>query len=209
MIIRVTGAFPSASAINVLALHIAADLNILARLHEEIGSGVESGDVSTPPSYLELAKLPYLQACIDEALRLVPPIVQLRERLVPPEGDEIDGVHLPGGAAIGFNMQAMLRHKCFGQETDKFRPERWLEAVNDEERLKKMRKVHGLIFGYGGTKCLGITQASIIIHKFIFEASLFSKVEALLMMIAVPQVRARRVATRCTVDCSMQRRLFP
>jgi cytochrome P450 len=168
---RVTGAFPSASAINVLALHIAIDPSILDKLREEIKGALQDGDFSSSPSYAQLATLPYLQACIDEALRLVPPIVQLRERLVPPEGDEIDGVHLPGGTAIGFNMQAMLRQSCFGEEPDMFRPERWLEAVEDEERLKKMRKLHGLIFGYGGTRCLGITQASIIVNKFVFEVS--------------------------------------
>lgn len=133
---------------------------------------MNNGNLTGPPSYADLAKLPYLQACIDECLRLVPPIVQLRERLVPPEGDEIDGVYLPGGTAIGFNMEALLRNECFGLQPEEFRPERWLEALGDTERLKMMRKIHGLIFGYGGTKCLGITQASIIVYKFVYEVSL-------------------------------------
>jgi cytochrome P450 len=92
-------------------------------------------------------------------------------RLVPPGGDEIDGIHLPGGTEIGFNMPSMLRSPCFGPEPDVFRPERWLEAVEDEERLRKMHKMHGLLFGYGETKCLGYVQADMIVYKFIFEVS--------------------------------------
>jgi cytochrome P450 len=170
----VTGAFPSASAINVLALHITTNPLILKTLREEIDQALENGELIDPPSFADLTRLPYFQACIDEALRLVPPVVQLRERLVPPEGDEINGVHLPGGTAIGFNMQAMLQSEHFGSRPEEFRPERWSDALKDPERLKMMRKIHGLIFGYGSTKCLGIMQASMIVYKFIFEVSLTS-----------------------------------
>ncbi|KAH7090468.1 putative benzoate 4-monooxygenase cytochrome P450 [Paraphoma chrysanthemicola] len=167
----VTGAFPSASAINVLALHITTNPHILNTLRAEFRSARDNGTIGDVPSYAELLKLPYLQACIDEGLRLVPPIIQLRERLVPPEGDEIDGVHLPGGTAIGFNTLALLRHECFGSQPEKYHPERWLEANDDIKRLKMMRKIHGLIYGYGSTKCLGVTQANMIVYKFVYEAS--------------------------------------
>jgi cytochrome P450 len=117
----------------------------------------------------EFTKLPYLQACISEALRLYPPITQLRERVVPPEGDTVDGRYIPGGTNIGLNMQALGRHPCFGYEPDQFRPERWLEA--GEESLKMMNKVHSLIFGYGSTKCLGINQATMIVTKSVGAVS--------------------------------------
>jgi cytochrome P450 len=178
----VTGAFPSASAINVLALHLTTNPQILQGLRDEIESALADGQLTNPPTYAELASLPYFQACMDEGLRLVPPIVQLRERLVPPEGDEIDGIHLPGGTAIGFNTQALLRHQCFGSQPEKFRPERWLEAVADEQRLRTMRKIHGLIFGYGSTKCLGVTQANMIVHKFIFEVSHVGRIRDYLLI---------------------------
>ncbi|KAF1996569.1 cytochrome P450 [Amniculicola lignicola CBS 123094] len=163
----VTGAFPTASAINVLALHISTNPRIKSILCNEIDNALRSGKVSTPLRYADVTQLPYLQACVDEALRLVPPIVQLRERVVPSSGDVIDGVHLPPGTLIGLNTQAVAQHPCFGTEPDIYRPERWLET--SEAELKQMRKVMGLVFGYGGTKCLGVTQAMIVVYKFVFE----------------------------------------
>lgn len=117
----------------------------------------------------EFGKLPYLQACITEGLRLSPPITQLRERVVPEGGDTVDGHYIPGGTNIGLNTQALSKHACFGPDPDHFRPERWLEA--DEQSLVMMKKVHSLIFGYGSTKCLGINQATMIITKTVGAVS--------------------------------------
>ena len=46
-------------------------------------------------------ELPYLQACIKEALRWLPPIAGLLPKQTPPEGDTICGHFVPGGVSIG------------------------------------------------------------------------------------------------------------
>lgn len=150
-------------------LHVATNHRIHAKLLDELDTAASQGLVSSPIRNSEAVKLPYFQACVDEALRRFPPITQLRERVSPPGGDTIDGTYIPGGTNIGLNAWGLQRHQCFGSDPEVFRPERWLEA--DQERLTEMRKVQGLIFGYGDTKCLGILQASMIINKTLVEVS--------------------------------------
>ena len=59
--------------------------------------------VTCPIRDSEAKQLHYLQACVLEGLRRFPPLSQLRERMVPPEGDVIEGYRVLGGTFIGLN----------------------------------------------------------------------------------------------------------
>ncbi|KAL1645594.1 hypothetical protein SLS61_008277 [Didymella pomorum] len=73
--------------------------------------------------------MPYLQACIQEALRLHPAVGMSLPRVVPQEGFEIDGTFIPAGTIIGANPWVIHRQKeVFGEDCETFRPERWLEG---------------------------------------------------------------------------------
>ena len=63
--------------------------------------GIISGTISSPIKDSEAKALPYLQACIKEGLRLFPPTSALLSKRVPPGGDTLNGVFLPGGTDIG------------------------------------------------------------------------------------------------------------
>lgn len=99
-------------------------------------------------------ELPYLQTVIREGLRIFPPGTGLRPKTVPSQGDTIDGVFLPGGTNVGSNTWAVVRLKeVYGDDSDIFRPERWLEAT--PEKRKEMEQVADLNFGYGKYRYLG------------------------------------------------------
>ncbi len=48
----------------------------------------------------DLQKLDYLNAFIDETLRLNAPAANNGTRITPPEGVEIDGIRVPGEVAV-------------------------------------------------------------------------------------------------------------
>jgi cytochrome P450 len=75
------------------------------------------------------------------------PSPSLFPKVVPPEGDVIDGIFIPGGTAVGMNIASLQRSTIFGPDPDVFRPERFLEA--DDETRGKMERLTELAFGHG------------------------------------------------------------
>ncbi|KAI9640750.1 hypothetical protein NHQ30_011059 [Ciborinia camelliae] len=73
------------------------------------------------------------------ALRVHANTGTILERVVPAEGVEIDGYHLPGGTIVGVNAWVIHRNnEIFGDDIDTFRPERWVEA--SDEKLSEMKR---------------------------------------------------------------------
>jgi cytochrome P450 len=115
---------------------------------------------------------------IIETLRLYPPFTGLPFKTVPPQGDTIDGKHVPGGTLISPNFCTTGRNRAvFGEDADVFRPERWLEAdaaaaaSGDRERRAEMRRVAELTFGYGRWGCAGKMIAFLELNKIFVEVS--------------------------------------
>ncbi|ETI19663.1 hypothetical protein G647_08675 [Cladophialophora carrionii CBS 160.54] len=119
--------------------------------------------------YAQALRLPYLQACIKEALRHHPAAAGLLPRVVGPHGDTHKGVYLPPGTEVAFCAWNMLRHNTvvFGEDAEVFRPERWLEASG--ERLAAMEDAHHLVFGNGRFRCMGENIARLELNKIFFE----------------------------------------
>jgi len=109
---------------------------------------------------------------IWEGLRLNTVNHVLASKLVPPEGDVIDGMHIPGGTKIGWNAWSLLRREeMFGHDAAVFRPERWLE-ISPDKRTAMERHVD-LTFGYGRYMCAGKAIAMMELNKIFFEVILF------------------------------------
>ncbi|BCS06636.1 hypothetical protein ALUC_11017S [Aspergillus luchuensis] len=158
------GSDTTATSIRALLLHIITNPLVYKRLTDEIRNAATSTPIITER---ETKSLPYLQACILEGLRIFPPITALRERVVPPGGDTLNGVYVPEGTNIGLNLPGLLRNEVFGPDVDVFRPERWLEAT--AEQRQRMDRVHELMFNWGSTRCLGIRLAVMMMGKVVVE----------------------------------------
>lgn len=116
----------------------------------------------------EARKLVYLQAVILEGMRMHPPTGGLLSKIVPPEGDMVSGVFVPGGVEIATNTWALMRNeKVFGPDVEVFRPERWLNIP--EAQHAEMARVVDMIFGTGRFKCLGKMVAWIELNKIFVE----------------------------------------
>lgn len=149
---------------------IVGDKQVLHKVRDEIQAAVEKGEIScdSPVSYDVAAKLPYLQACMNEAMRMWPS-VDPQVRVVPAGGMIMDGFSLPAGTEVTIAARVLGRSEVvFGAHHDEFQPERWLNA--DREKLHDMT-TRNLSFGGSSRKCPGMYLAWVGMSKFL--ASLF------------------------------------
>ncbi|KXX80303.1 Pisatin demethylase [Madurella mycetomatis] len=170
----IAGSDTTATAIRATLLYLMTTPLVYRALQAEIDQGIRSGKISKPITNAEASELPYLQAVIYEGLRLHPPFTGIPFKVVPPEGDTIDGKYVPGGTLIAPNFWATGRHSgVFGADADVFRPERWLEDEEDgsdaKEKVAEMRRVAELVFGYGRWGCAGKMLAFMELNKVIVE----------------------------------------
>ena len=122
-------------------------------------------DLSELVTWKEAITLPYLDACIKEAGRMHPPFALPYERVVPPEGATICSKRLPGGTVVGISAWVLHRdRKTFGDDSDVWRPERWLEC--DAERRRKMENTL-MTFGAGHRSCIGKNISYLEIYKLV------------------------------------------
>ena len=135
----------------------------------------------------EAQKLPYLNACIQEAFRLHPAVSFSAERVIPPSGAMIDGHFVPGGTVVGCNPWVVHHDKAiFGDDADQYRPERWLGEAEAVHRMSQTL----FQFGAGNHLCLGKNIAYMEICKVIpslmrtFEVSKFMRGPFRLCMIS-------------------------
>ncbi|KAH7082639.1 cytochrome P450 [Paraphoma chrysanthemicola] len=115
--------------------------------------------------YQTAQKMPYLQACIKEAMRLHPATGLPLSRVVPKQGAFIAGQTFPDGAIVGVNTWVAHRNTTvFGHDAEQFRPERWLEA--SKEQLSRMEEYY-LPFGHGSRTCIGKNISLLEMSKLI------------------------------------------
>ncbi|KAH0538931.1 hypothetical protein FGG08_004522 [Glutinoglossum americanum] len=166
------GSDTTAGGIRSTIMHLITQPTAFNRLRQEISEAEKNNRISKPIiSNAEARALPYLQACIKEGLRLLPPVTSLLSKKVPPGGDILDGKFVPEGTDVGYCAWSVHRNKAvFGEDAECFRPQRWLEA--SPEQLVRMDQTAELIFGYGRYGCLGRVLALTELNKVIVEVSL-------------------------------------
>ncbi|KAH6628872.1 cytochrome P450 [Chaetomium tenue] len=179
----IAGSDTTATTIRVVMLYLMSTPRAYQALQGEIDAGIKAGRISSPVTSAEAQEMPYLQAVIIEALRLFPPFTGIPFKAVPPQGDTIDGKHVPGGTLIAPNFWTTGRNRAvFGADVEVFRPERWLEAdaaaaeSGDRERRAEMRRVAELAFGYGRWGCAGKMIAFLELNKVFVETDMWVSV---------------------------------
>ncbi|KKY18914.1 putative cytochrome p450 [Phaeomoniella chlamydospora] len=165
------GSDTSATLIRVAMLHIIGTPQIYTRLVQEVTTTPGLPPLTAVMTHVQVLRLPYLNACLKEALRQTPVAAGLMTKVVPPEGDTLpDGTFLPPGTEIGQCVIGVHHNvEVYGPDADVFRPERWLEAPIGSEQLAHMERTHELSFGYGKFKCLGERIAKMKTMKCIAE----------------------------------------
>jgi len=137
--------------------------------------------LSTPVTWAQTLELPYLNAVMQEAVRIHGGVGLILEREVPSGGFTLpDGRFIPEGTIVGMNPWVVHQSEAyFGPNPDKSVPERWLKG-NDEsqeefEARDRRMKEATLAFGHGPRICLGRSLSRLEANKVI--ATLFKTFE--------------------------------
>ncbi|ETN42758.1 uncharacterized protein HMPREF1541_01916 [Cyphellophora europaea CBS 101466] len=104
------------------------------------------------------AGFPLLRACIDESLRMAPPVPSHLPRQVLPGGIMIDGHFIPAGTIVGVGAFAIHHDETYFPEPFEWRPERWIvETVEDKDKEEQVKVARGAFyaFGVGPRMCAG------------------------------------------------------
>ncbi|KAA1094636.1 cytochrome P450 monooxygenase 67 [Puccinia graminis f. sp. tritici] len=124
----ITGSDTTRTVFLVFFLYMLKHPSYMEELQAEL---IAAPDLSPPT----LARLPYLNACLQETMRMQPPSPANLQRMCPPGGAVICGRHIPEGTKVRFSNYAIQRDERYFHDPDEFRPQRWLR--NAEEKLRE------------------------------------------------------------------------
>ncbi|KAL4895727.1 cytochrome P450 [Aspergillus ambiguus] len=152
--------------------NLVKDPRTFQKLRQELDAGL-------PPhravaTWQQVKNMPYLKACIDEAMRLHPPVATDLVRRTPPEGMVIDGVPVPGNTDISISAYTSHRDPTVFASPEKWYPDRWTENRGTE--LMKDMLASWIPFSAGYRTCMGrnvsiVIQACVIgtlVHNYDF-----------------------------------------
>lgn len=122
LLIAVAGSDTTAATLTCLFFELALSSSSLSVLQEEVDALFESSD---PVDATSLSKLAYLDAVINEALRLHPPVPSGLQRMTPPEGLRIGDVMVPGDSIVQIPLHTLFRDERVFVDPIQFVPERW------------------------------------------------------------------------------------
>ena len=115
------------------------------------------------PSYTVLSQLPYLQACLNETLRLYPTIIATLPRTALRD-TTVCGIDIPKGTVVGTQNYTIHRDAEALPDPEAFVPERLMDEAGrpkDDERMKAAF----VPFSVGSRKCIGINLAMMELVK--------------------------------------------
>ncbi|KIP08448.1 hypothetical protein PHLGIDRAFT_23489 [Phlebiopsis gigantea 11061_1 CR5-6] len=145
-------------------------------LRREVDAAFPHGD--EPTDHSRLANMPYLNACINETLRLLPPVLTGLQREVQrgSDGAMIGPYFVPGGTPVSIHVYSLHRNpEEFSPLPDTFWPERWLTrneyTLPTGEVLSKDQVVTNraafVPFSFGPQNCAGKALASVELRVVI------------------------------------------
>jgi cytochrome P450 len=115
-----------------------------SRLHAELDA-VLGG---RPPTFEQLANLPYTKMVVQETLRLYPPIFVMGRHAIT--DDNVGGYHVPANGVALLSPYCTHRHPEFWERPEVFDPERF-----SPERSANRPRFAYFPFGGGPRQCIG------------------------------------------------------
>lgn len=156
------------STLSALFHYLSVNERCYQRLAHEIRSTfADAGEIQSGP---RLASCRYLRACIDEALRMCPPLpgTLWREGVLDKVNSPliVEGHYIPIGTELGVNTYALHHNVEYFPEPFVFKPERWLPGNTATSTTTKAAFIP---FSIGPRGCIGkamaYLEASLVVAK--------------------------------------------
>ncbi|KAG6007056.1 hypothetical protein E4U21_006416 [Claviceps maximensis] len=153
------GSDTTAITMTCLCFELARHPDVAAKLRNELHDYFAAHET---PDALSLSKAKYLNACIDETLRLYPAIPSGLQRVTPREGLQLGKVYIPGETILHVRTYHLQRdERCFVHPNE-FIPERWTTRPELVKNASVMSP-----FGTGCYACAGRQLALMEIRQVI------------------------------------------
>ncbi|TVY86296.1 Cytochrome P450 monooxygenase [Lachnellula willkommii] len=127
-LLTIAGTDTTSTAMCAIFFYLAHNPRVYKKLTREVRE--KFGSAHEIVGGLKLASCQYLRACIDESLRVAPPVLPELSREVLPGGLSIDGAFVPEGVQVGTSGWSLMHHDEVFGDPWVYRPERW---IVDEE----------------------------------------------------------------------------
>ncbi|KIY00909.1 uncharacterized protein Z520_03575 [Fonsecaea multimorphosa CBS 102226] len=149
-------------SLTAIIYHLLRNPDRAARLTAEV-RGNSLGDI---PLYKDIQRLPYLDACIKEGMRLTSPFAGPLPRLSPPGGLDIGGTRIPAGTVVNVMQCQIHKDGRIFRDPESFKPERWLDSSDTSKELDK----YFLGFSTGPRSCIGkniaLLEMKLLLYSF-------------------------------------------
>ena len=144
------GTLTTSHFLTATTYHVLANPPILKRLRQELENAIP--DPAHLPSTVELEKLPYLSAVVNEGMRITYGITSRLTRVSPDQPLQFSEWTIPAGTPVG--MSAMMQHTdpTLFPSPYTFDPERFLDGGSKLEKYL-------VSFSRGTRGCIGINLA--------------------------------------------------
>ena len=155
-VLLIAGSDTTSTAFSSAFYYLLHNPSHLSSLAKEVREAFSSIEEIVPSS--QLNSLRHLRACIDESMRLSPPVPSLLPREVLSGGLDIDGKHFPAGTVVGVPIYALHHNPTYYPDPFSFRPERWMtnegSSVAEVEAMKMAQSAF-TPFSIGPRGCIG------------------------------------------------------
>ncbi|KAH7131776.1 cytochrome P450 [Dendryphion nanum] len=174
----IAGSETTATALSGITYYLNKNPSVMQTLVQEVRGTFSSDEDITMKSSNDLT---YAQACIEEGLRIFPPVNVSPPRVSP--GDFVGDYYIPKNAKVSIHQWASYRTPHNWHRPNDFAPERFLpkdHPLYDPSFASDNRKTFRP-FSYGPTDCLGknlaYAELRLILAKLIWNFDIHAQPE--------------------------------
>ncbi|KAJ6005682.1 hypothetical protein N7451_003626 [Penicillium sp. IBT 35674x] len=139
----IAGSDTTGATLANIVYYLTSNPKVYQRLQKEVDEVISTGG--------DASQIPYIDAIINETLRLKPAVPGGMGRITPPEGLTIDEVFIPGNIIVIVPQHVVQRDERNFERASEFLPERWM----DEGREMHKDERAFFPFSLGHYACVG------------------------------------------------------